>query len=131
MNLTRATAVMTAGTVLSRITGLLRLAAIAGALGVIESGRLTDTYNLANTAPNIIYELILGGVLTSVFIPVFVELQEKEGRERAWEVASAIMNTALVALTVFRSIGSNSAPCAPSSRSGTASAANVTSRESS
>lgn len=101
MNLTRATAVMTAGTVLSRITGLLRLAAIAGALGVVESGRLTDTYNLANTAPNIIYELILGGVLTSVFIPVFVELQEKEGRERAWEVASAIMNTALVALTVL------------------------------
>ena len=101
MNLTRATAVMTAGTVLSRITGLLRLAAIAGALGVVESGRLTDTYNLANTAPNIIYELILGGVLTSVFIPVFVELQEKEGRERAWQVASAIMNTALVALTAI------------------------------
>ena len=101
MNLTRATAVMTAGTVLSRITGLLRLAAIAGALGVIESGRLTDTYNLANTAPNIIYELILGGVLTSVFIPVFVELQEKEGRERAWEVASAVLNTALVTLTAL------------------------------
>ena len=92
---------MTAGTVVSRITGLLRLAAIAGALGVVESGRLTDTYNLANTAPNIIYELILGGVLTSVFIPVFIELQEKEGREKAWQVANGIMNTALVGLTAL------------------------------
>ena len=104
MNLTRATAVMTAGTVLSRVTGLLRLAAIAAALGVVESGRLTDTYNLANTAPNIIYELVLGGVLTSVFVPVFVELKEKEGRERAWQVASAAMNSAVVALTALSAL---------------------------
>ena len=39
---------------------------------------MPDTYNLANTAPNIIYELFLGGILTSVFVPVFVELLEKE-----------------------------------------------------
>jgi putative peptidoglycan lipid II flippase len=70
---------MTVGTVLSRATGLIRLGAIAAALGVTQN-RLADTYNLANTAPNIIYELILGGVLTSVFVPVFVELREKEGR---------------------------------------------------
>ncbi|MDQ3940297.1 MAG: murein biosynthesis integral membrane protein MurJ, partial [Actinomycetota bacterium] len=61
--LTRATAVMTIGTVLSRVTGLIRLGAIVAALGVAES-RLPDTYNLANTAPNIVYELILGGILT-------------------------------------------------------------------
>lgn len=110
MNLARATAVMTVGTVLSRITGLLRLAAIAGALGVVESERLTDTYNLANTAPNIIYELTLGGVLTSVFIPVFVELKEKEGRERAWQVASAVINTAVVGLTALSALLMLAAP---------------------
>ena len=99
-SLARATAVMSIGTVLSRITGLLRVVAIAAALGVAES-KLPDTFNLANTAPNIIYELILGGVLTSVFIPVFIELQEKEGREKAWQVANAIMNTALVTLTAL------------------------------
>lgn len=68
---------MSFGTVLSRVTGLLRLVAIAAALGVAES-KLPDTFNLANTAPNIIHELILGGVLTSVFVPVFVELIEKD-----------------------------------------------------
>ncbi|MFN2389138.1 MAG: lipid II flippase MurJ, partial [Actinomycetota bacterium] len=103
-SLVRSTAMMTVGTVLSRATGLMRVAAIAYAFGVVESGRLTDTYNLANTAPNIIYELLLGGVVTSVFIPVFVELLEKEGRTRAWEVASAIINVALVALTVLTGI---------------------------
>ena len=101
---------MSFGTVLSRTTGLLRLAAIAAALGVVESGRLTDTYNLANTAPNIIYELILGGVLTSVFVPVFVELLEKEGRERAWRVASAMINLTLVVLTAITIVGIVAAP---------------------
>ena len=108
-SLARASAVMTIGTVLSRATGLVRLAAIAAALGVAES-RLADVYNIANTAPNIIYELVLGGVLTSVFVPVFVELMEKEGRERAWEVASAIINLSLVVLMAVAALGIIAAP---------------------
>jgi putative peptidoglycan lipid II flippase len=101
---------MTLGTVVSRATGLARLAAITAALGIVESGHVTDTYNIANTAPNILYELILGGVITSVFVPVFVELLEKEGRERAWEVASAIINLALVVLTAITVLGIVTAP---------------------
>lgn len=108
-SLARATAVMSLGTVLSRATGLLRITAIVAALGVVED-RVTDTYNLANTAPNIIYELVLGGILTSVFVPVFVELLEKEGRERAWEVVSAIVNLSIVALTAIAVIGILAAP---------------------
>ena len=108
-SLVRATAVMSVGTVISRVTGLLRIAAIAATLGVAES-RLADTYTLANTAPNIIYELVLGGILTSVFVPVFVELLQKEGRERAWEVASAIINISLVVLMAVTVIGIVGAP---------------------
>ena len=108
-SLARATAVMSIGTVLSRITGLLRVVAIAAALGVAES-KLPDTFNLANTAPNIIYELILGGVLTSVFVPVFVELIEKEGRERAWQVASAIVNVSIVILVAITTLVILAAP---------------------
>ena len=100
---------MSLGTVLSRVTGLLRVVAIAAALGVAES-KLPDTYNLANTAPNIVYELILGGVLTSVFVPVFVELLEKEGRERAWEVAAAIINICVVILTAITALAIVAAP---------------------
>ncbi len=109
MSLARATAVMTVGTVLSRVTGLLRIAAIVAALGVAED-RLSDTYNLGNTVPNIVYELILGGILTSVFVPVFVELLEKEGREHAWTIASSIINISLVLLTAMTIIGIFAAP---------------------
>ena len=100
---------MSIGTVLSRLTGLLRIVAIAAALGVAES-KLPDTFNLANTAPNIIYELILGGVLTSVFVPIFVELIEKEGRERAWQVASAMVNVCVVLLVAVTTIVVLAAP---------------------
>jgi putative peptidoglycan lipid II flippase len=100
---------MTAGTLISRVTGLLRVVAVAAALGVVET-KLADTYALGNTAPNIIYELILGGVLTSVFVPVFVELLDKEGRERAWEVASAIINLSIVVLTAVTIVGIVAAP---------------------
>ena len=101
---------MTLGTVLSRSTGLLRIAAIAAAIGVVETGGLSDAFNYANTAPNIIYELFLGGILTSVFVPVFVELLEKEGRERAWQVASALINVSIVGLVAVSIVGILLAP---------------------
>ena len=109
MSLARSTAVMTAGTVLSRATGVIRLAVFAAVFGIAES-RLPDTYNLANTFPNILYELVLGGVVTSIFVPLFVELLEKEDRERAWEVISAILTVSLIALTVIALIGVLAAP---------------------
>ncbi|MDQ3914495.1 MAG: murein biosynthesis integral membrane protein MurJ [Actinomycetota bacterium] len=105
----RATALMTVGTIFSRVTGLVRVAAIVAALGVAET-RFADTYNLANTAPNIIYELVLGGILTSVFVPVFVQLLEEEGRDRAWEVASGILNVAMVVLAAVTIVGIVAAP---------------------
>ena len=67
----RHTAVMSVGTALSRLTGFLRLAAMAYALGITET-RLADAYNIANITPNILYELALGGILTSVVVPVIV-----------------------------------------------------------
>jgi putative peptidoglycan lipid II flippase len=104
------TAIMSLGTVLSRITGLVRLAAVASALGITESGHLADSYNLANTAPNIIYELALGGILTSVFVPLFVELLEKEERDRAWEVATGLINASLAVLGGITVLGIAVAP---------------------
>ena len=100
---------MTAGTIVSRLTGVLRLAAMVAALGIAES-RLTDTYNLANTAPNILYELVLGGVVTSVFVPVFVELLEKEERDEAWRVIGAVITVSLLALTALALLAVLAAP---------------------
>lgn len=61
---------MALGTLASRVTGFLRTAVIAAAIG---SGLLGDAYNVANTTPNILYDLLLGGVLTSVVVPLLVQ----------------------------------------------------------
>ncbi len=91
---------MAVGTTLSRLTGLGRMAALVFALGVAES-RLADAYNIANTLPNVIYELVLGGVLTSVFIPILVEELRTREHDDAWESASSLVSTSMTVLVVL------------------------------
>ena len=107
--LARPAATMAVGTALSRATGLGRVAAMAIALGVAES-RLADSYNIANTLPNIVYELVLGGVLTSVFIPVLVEELRTRVREEAWRSVSALVSAALVVLVAVTAVTVLAAP---------------------
>jgi putative peptidoglycan lipid II flippase len=83
------------GTALSRLTGMARLAAMAYALGF---DRLADSYNLANTTPNIVYELLLGGVLSATLVPIFVDYREK-GDEEATSAVVSMVALALVLLT--------------------------------
>lgn len=104
----RAAGVMSAGTALSRITGLARVAALTYALGVTGT-RLADTYNLANTTPNIIYELFLGGILTAVFIPMLIEA--REGRsDTNTDGDSALVSVALIALAIVSALAAIGAP---------------------
>lgn len=105
--LVRSSAVLGAGTLASRLTGLLRVIVAAAVMGVTGS-RLADVYNLANTAPNQLYELALGGILTSVLVPIFVESLAKKDKRKAWAeianifwVALALAATASVILAVF------------------------------
>lgn len=96
----RNAAVMAVGTALSRLTGLGRLMALTFALGVAES-RLADSYNIANTLPNVLYELVLGGVLSSVFIPIVVEELRTRPHREAWQAVSALATTALAVLAAI------------------------------
>ena len=111
-SLARATGVMAAGTGLSRLTGFGRNIALAVAVG---QNLLSDTYNLANTTPNIIYELLLGGVLSATLVPIFVQLlakvdtagevtEETEETEAAWHDISAVVTLA-VAASVVAAVG--------------------------
>lgn len=60
---------MAVGTIFSRITGFFR--AILG-VAVLGTALLADTYNVANTMPNILYNLLVGGALTAIFVPQLV-----------------------------------------------------------
>ncbi|MGH9164876.1 MAG: murein biosynthesis integral membrane protein MurJ [Acidimicrobiales bacterium] len=95
----RSTAVMAAGTLTSRLTGFAKLVALAYALGFT---RLTDTYNLANVTPNIIYELVLGGVLSATLLPLFVDqLAGDRDEDEAWQAISAVVTVIAVILAVL------------------------------
>lgn len=101
-SLARSTAVMAVGTVLSRLTGFGRDFALAYAIGF---SFFSDSYNLANTTPNILYELVLGGVLSAALLPVFVQRLagdgagegDDEGDDGGWRAVSAVVTLALVA----------------------------------
>jgi len=96
--LARSTAVQAAGTALSRITGFGRIFAFAYALG---AGRLADTYTLANNTPNILYELVLGGVLSGTVLPVLVRELRRDDEAEGWRGVSAVLCTAMVAATTL------------------------------
>jgi putative peptidoglycan lipid II flippase len=68
-SLVRSSATMAVGTVLSRVTGFVRNAVVVAAIGSLV---FADTYNIANTVPNILYILLIGGTLNAVFIPQLV-----------------------------------------------------------
>ena len=92
--LVRSSAVVAVGTLLSRVTGLGRVAALTYAVG---AATLADAYNLANTTPNIVYELLLGGVLSATLVPIFVERFEHDDDE----AVSTVLTVATVCLAVL------------------------------
>ncbi|QHY96242.1 putative peptidoglycan biosynthesis protein MviN [Streptomyces sp. S4.7] len=73
--LARSSALMAAGTVVSRITGFARTLVMAAAIGV---GTLNDSYQVANVLPTMIYVLVGGGALNSVFVPQLVRAMKKD-----------------------------------------------------
>ena len=91
----RSTAVMALGTLLSRLTGLGRVVVLAYVLGAT---RLADSYNLANNTPNMIFDLVLGGVLSATLVPVFVERLVTGDDEEASRAVSAVLTLAAAVL---------------------------------
>jgi putative peptidoglycan lipid II flippase len=95
MALSAAASFVAMGTAASRLTGLLRIVALAWALG---QSHLADAFNLANTTPNMLYDIVLGGVLSATFIPVFIEQLSTRTKEEAYASISAVLSVSVVVL---------------------------------
>jgi putative peptidoglycan lipid II flippase len=106
-SLARGAALISLATAVSRVTGFLRVVAVATALGTTF---LANTYQTANTAPNVLFELVAAGILTSIFVPTFIDYLVKEQREQGWRAANALTSVALVGLTVLSLLVALSAP---------------------
>ena len=87
---------MAVGTTLSRLTGVGRIVALTYVLG---TAGLADAYNLANTTPNIITDIVIGGVLSATFVPVFVDRLSTRRGDEAWRAISAVTTVTVVVLT--------------------------------
>ncbi len=101
----RASGIMALGTIISRITGFIRGILIVAVLG---TALLADTYNVANTMPNILYNLLVGGALTAIFIPQLVRSFDHEDGGDGF--ASRLITTISIILFVLVVIGMIFAP---------------------
>ena len=87
---------MAVASLTSRITGFLRSSMLVAAIGL---GPVGDAYNVANNFPNMVYELLLGGVLSSVLIPLLVHAQERDDDDGV-SYTQRLLSIATVALGV-------------------------------
>ncbi|NTV64944.1 MAG: murein biosynthesis integral membrane protein MurJ [Oscillochloris sp.] len=85
------------GFVLSRATGVLRDIIASFFFGTLPQ---MTAYRAAFQIVDLLYLVIIGGALGSSFIPVFIQIWERDGEERAWDLAGAVLTWALLALAL-------------------------------
>jgi putative peptidoglycan lipid II flippase len=103
----RATATVSALTLVSRLTGFARILVVAAVLG---RGALGDTYQTANTVPNLLFELFAAGALQAVLVPALIDVLDRDGRAAADRVAGAVLGALLSLLSAVVAIAAVAAP---------------------
>ncbi|WP_308012233.1 murein biosynthesis integral membrane protein MurJ [Actinacidiphila acidipaludis] len=99
-SLRRSGGLMVAGSLVSRATGFVRLSVTTAAVGTAAGG---DAFGVANTVPNIIYALMIGGALQSVFVPELVRAAKEhaDGGRAYTDRLLTLCTVALVGITVL------------------------------
>jgi putative peptidoglycan lipid II flippase len=105
-SLLKSSALMAAGTMVSRMTGFIRSALIVAALG---SALLGDTFQLAITLPTMIYILTIGGGLNSVFVPQLVRAM-KNDEDGGEAYANRLLTLVIVILGALVAVSVAAAP---------------------
>ena len=91
----RSASLMTGLIIVSRLTGFIRTWAMGLAFGV---SFLASSYNIANNLPNMLYELVIGGMLVTAFLPVYMEARRNGGRAAANDYVGNLLSILLVLL---------------------------------
>src|SRR2546428_7104967 len=101
MSVARASIVMIAALVASRVLGWLRLSVIGATYGATPQ---LDAFWAAFKIPDALFNLLVAGALSSAFIPVFAGYLAKEREKEAWHVASSVVNVLILALVVISAV---------------------------
>ncbi len=94
----RAAGVIALGNVSSRVLGLFRVTLIAGLFGATG---LVSAYQVAATVPTMIYDLLIGGMLSSALVPVFSEYAAAKDRQELGRLVSVILTLAVTIMLVI------------------------------
>lgn len=94
--------IMSVCVLLSRITGFARTWAMAFALG---STFLSSSYQVANNLPNMLYELVMAGMLVTAFLPVYISVKKKLGDAAGNEYASNLLTIVTALLGAVSLLG--------------------------
>jgi putative peptidoglycan lipid II flippase len=94
----RAAGIIALGSIASRILGLVREQIIAYFFGA--SG-LVSAFGIASKVPKMLYELLVGGMLSAALVPVFSQVAEQEGRPALWALFSRMASLVAVALAIL------------------------------
>ena len=102
-SIAKSSSVMAIGTLASRLTGFLRQIVQSSALGALG---IAAAYNLSNTLPNVVYNLALGGILTSVIVPLIVNAAKRDsGRGDGYDQRMfTLITAALAAVTLLATL---------------------------
>ncbi len=98
----RSTALMSALVIVSRLTGFLRTWGQAYALGVTVTA---SCYSVANNLPNQLYEIVIGGMLVTAFLPVYLSVKQREGTKGASAYTSNLVSIVLVLMGAVTLLG--------------------------
>ena len=96
--LARAGLIVSGAFLVSRLLGWLRLVVIANALP--DPSEL-DAFFAAFRIPDLLFQLVAAGALSSALIPVLASVITSDGTERAWRVVSTVTNLMLIALLIL------------------------------
>lgn len=98
VNAAKSSAVMAAGTLLSRVLGFVKGALVAVALGAVQNG-MSDIFEAANTLPNLIYIMLAGGVFNTVLVPQIIKASKQP--DRGADFLSRLLTLGGLALAVI------------------------------
>jgi putative peptidoglycan lipid II flippase len=96
--LARSAGVFGLATITSRILGLVRDQVLAFYFG---AGDANDAFRVASRIPNLVRDLFAEGAMSAAFVPTFTRQLTLHGRERAWQLASSVINALLIVTGVI------------------------------
>ena len=94
----RAAGILSLGNVASRVLGLVRQTVIADLFG---ASPYVSAFVAAARVPTMIYDLLIGGLLSAALVPVYSDYASPEKRQELWRIFSIVVSLAVVVLSLI------------------------------